>query len=199
MPTLPTMPTLTGGTRYAQISTTIGSITVVARDAAVIGVYFPGHWYRPNAGTFGASVEATNDPLFRLAERQINEYLAGERQEFSVPTAIAGDDFQERVWNLIRQIPLGETATYGDLARALGGNHLARDVGQAVGRNPLCIIVPCHRVVGKDGKLTGYAGRLARKQTLLELEGHLIEGQGGQATLRHAVQQAMPLLVAGAL
>ena len=185
-------------TRHALVTTALGEITLVARGDVLAGVYFPGHWYRPDSGAFGAQVATASDPLLSQAERQISEFLAGERQEFDLPTATTGDAFQEQVGALIGEIPYGQTTTYGDLAQALGGRHLARDVGQAVGRNPLSIVVPCHRVVGKDGKLTGYAGGLTRKRTLLELEGHQVSGQGGQAAVCLAVQQAMPLLVASA-
>jgi methylated-DNA-[protein]-cysteine S-methyltransferase len=122
---------------------------------------------------FGSRVAAASDPLLTAAARQIEEYLAGERVEFDLPTDAAGDDFQLRVWALLAEIPYGETVTYGDLAERCGDRRLARDVGQAVGSNPLSMIVPCHRVVGKDGKLTGYAGGLDRKRSLLELEGAL--------------------------
>ena len=110
------------------------------------------------------------DPLLSEVARQLEEYLAGERTEFDIPTAAHGDAFQERVWALLRQIPFGETTTYGELAERLGDKALARMVGRAVGHNPLSIIVPCHRVVGKNSKLTGYAGGLERKQFLLDLE-----------------------------
>jgi methylated-DNA-[protein]-cysteine S-methyltransferase len=111
-----------------------------------------------------------NDALLRLAAAQLHQYLAGERTSFDLPTATSGDPFQERVWRLLRDIPRGETVTYGELAVQLGDKSLAQSVGQAVGRNPLSVIVPCHRVVGADGRLTGYAGGLKRKQFLLDLE-----------------------------
>jgi methylated-DNA-[protein]-cysteine S-methyltransferase len=105
------------------------------------------------------------------AREQLSEYFAGARTEFDLETSITGDEFQRRVWQLIDRIPYGETTTYGEMAHELGDPALAREVGNAVGRNPLSIVTPCHRVVGKDGKLTGYAGGLERKRFLLELEG----------------------------
>ena len=96
--------------------------------------------------------------------------MAGSRRKFEVPIVTGGDEYQERVWDLVRQIPYGETATYGDLARRLGNGTTPHEVGTAVGRNPVCLLVPCHRVVGAGGKLTGDAGGLARKQFLLDLE-----------------------------
>jgi methylated-DNA-[protein]-cysteine S-methyltransferase len=156
--------------RHAVVATKIGDLTLVAADAALIGIYFPQHWVKPERATLGDEVALESDPLLSEAARQLNEYLAGERTVFEIPTAAHGDAFQERVWALLNQIPFGETTTYGELAETLGDKSLARMVGRAVGHNPLSIIVPCHRVVGKNSKLTGYAGGLERKQFLLDLE-----------------------------
>ena len=98
------------------------------------------------------------------------DFLAGDRTGFDLPTALRGDDLQRRVWDRLTAIPYGETVTYGELAAELADGSTAQEVGAAVGRNPLSIIVPCHRVVGKNGKLTGYAGGLERKKFLLDLE-----------------------------
>jgi methylated-DNA-[protein]-cysteine S-methyltransferase len=100
----------------------------------------------------------------------LTDYLAGDRTDFDLPVGPRGDAAQHRVWRLLTTIPYGETVTYGELAATLADGTTAQEVGQAVGRNPLSIIVPCHRVVGKNGQLTGYAGGLKRKQFLLELE-----------------------------
>jgi methylated-DNA-[protein]-cysteine S-methyltransferase len=156
--------------RHAILDTKIGQLTLVAADAALIGIYYPQHWVKPERATLGDEVPLEGDPLLSEAARELNDYLDGERTVFEVPTATDGDDFQERVWALLRQIPFGETTTYGELAEQLGDKSLARMVGRAVGHNPLSIIVPCHRVVGKNSKLTGYAGGLERKQFLLDLE-----------------------------
>jgi methylated-DNA-[protein]-cysteine S-methyltransferase len=118
----------------------------------------------------GAALE---DALLEAAWEQLAEYLDGVRVEFDLPTATSGSDFQERVWALLREIPYGETTTYGAIAERLGDRALAREVGGAVGRNPLSIVVGCHRVIGADGSLTGYAGGLDRKRSLLELEGSI--------------------------
>ncbi len=101
---------------------------------------------------------------------QLDEFLAGDRARFDLPTRAHGDDLQRRIWDRLTAIPYGETVTYGDLAAELADGTTAQQVGTAVGRNPLSIVVPCHRVVGKDGKLTGYAGGLERKKFLLDLE-----------------------------
>jgi methylated-DNA-[protein]-cysteine S-methyltransferase len=144
----------------------VGELTLVADDDGLTGVYFPHHWYRPDPATFGRPADAG----FGEVKTQLTEYFAGERQHFDLRLNARGDDFQRRVWELIGDIPYGQTATYGDLAREFGSQVLAKDVGAAVGRNPLSVIVPCHRVVGRDGRLTGYAGGLARKRFLLDLE-----------------------------
>jgi methylated-DNA-[protein]-cysteine S-methyltransferase len=156
--------------RFTAVASPIGELTLVADDVALTGVYFPHHWCRPDESAFGPR----DNTGFGEVKRQLAEYFAGDRERFDLPLDARGDVFQHRVWELIDGIPYGHTTTYGDLARELGDELgtrvLAKDVGAAVGRNPLSVIVPCHRVVGKDGKLTGYAGGLARKRFLLELE-----------------------------
>jgi methylated-DNA-[protein]-cysteine S-methyltransferase len=151
---------------WTTAATPIGEFTLVADGGALIGVYFPHHWYRPDPGSFGRR----SDAGFGEVRRQLAEYFAGARERFDLPLEARGDEFDRRVWELIGRIPYGQTVTYGDLARELGGQVLAKDVGAAVGRNPLSVIVPCHRVVGRGGRLTGYAGGLARKRFLLDLE-----------------------------
>jgi methylated-DNA-[protein]-cysteine S-methyltransferase len=152
---------------HTAIDSLIGELTLVARDGVLSGLYFPGHWHMPAAEVFGTRTERGFEP----AERQLAEYFAGKRTEFELETSVVGDEFQRQVWKLIDRIPYGRTTTYGEMARELGDAVQAREVGNAVGRNPLSIVVPCHRVVGKEGQLTGYAGGLERKRTLLELEG----------------------------
>ncbi len=156
--------------RHAIAATVIGELTVVAADDALIGIYYPQHWVKPERATLGDEVDLESDPLLVEVVRQLEEYFAGARTVFEIRAVAHGDAFQERVWALLRQIPFGETTTYGELAETLGDKSLARMVGRAVGHNPLSIIVPCHRVVGKNGTLTGYAGGLERKRFLLDLE-----------------------------
>ncbi|WNV88227.1 methylated-DNA--[protein]-cysteine S-methyltransferase [Umezawaea sp. Da 62-37] len=151
---------------HTVLDSPIGDLTVVADDGVVIGLYFPQHWTRPDPGTFGERA----DEGFDTVATQLEEYFAGTRELFDLPTRADGNPFQLRVWEQIRQIPYGRTATYGALATALGDPSLARTVGTAVGSNPLSILTACHRVVGKNGALTGYAGGLERKQHLLDLE-----------------------------
>jgi methylated-DNA-[protein]-cysteine S-methyltransferase len=122
---------------------------------------------------FGADPRGARaaDPLLDLAESQLTEYFAGERTDFDLPLASDGSEFQKKVWSELGRIPYGETASYGEIARRLGYEPgISRAVGAANGANPIPIVVPCHRVVGSDGSLTGYAGGIERKRTLLDLE-----------------------------
>jgi methylated-DNA-[protein]-cysteine S-methyltransferase len=166
-------------TTHTTIHTPLGELTLVADDGTLSGVYFPGHWTRPDPATFGER----SDRGFEEVERQLAQYFTGERTRFELPTSAAGDAFQRRVWELIDRIPYGQTTTYGELARELGNPTLARRVGGAVAHNPLSVIVPCHRVVGKSGKLTGYAGGLPRKEFLLVLEGALAESDRSEESM----------------
>lgn len=143
---------------HTTIDSPLGDLTLVAENGVLSGLYFPGHWYMPDSDAFG--VRSENG--FERAEQQLGEYFAGERTSFDLATTMSGDEFQRRVWALLDRIPYGRTTTYGEIAGELGDPTMAREVGGAVGRNPVSVIVPCHRVVGKDGKLTGYAGGLER-------------------------------------
>lgn len=156
--------------RHTIARTDLGDLLLVADGEDLTGVYFPGHWYPPSAGAIGDQVEESSDPVLAEAASQLREYLAGDRREFDLRIATAGDDFSEQVWALLREIPYGTTTTYGSLAEALGNPRLAQRVGHAVGHNPISIVIPCHRVLGADGSLTGFAGGLDRKRALLTLE-----------------------------
>jgi methylated-DNA-[protein]-cysteine S-methyltransferase len=151
---------------HTVLATSLGELTVVREEGAVTGLYFPRHWPRPDRTTFGPR----SDEGFEEVALQLGEYLDGDRNEFDLPLNVGGSEFDRRVWELISGVPYGETTTYGKLAHSLGADTDPRDVGAAVGRNPMCIIIPCHRVVGATGRLTGYAGGLQRKCTLLEIE-----------------------------
>ncbi len=118
-------------------------------------------------------------PAFAEVACQLDEYFAGRRRSFDLPLAPSGTEFQLRVWDELRQIPIGETTTYAGLAARVGHPRAARAVGAAVGRNPISVVVPCHRVVGGDGSLTGFAGGIARKRALLLLEGSVAAGAQG--------------------
>lgn len=157
--------------RHTVIATSIGELTVVVDSASgggdvLVGLYFPGHWTLPDPTTFGPREEGL--ALAEEVRRQLAEYLAGERRELDLPVELRGGEFYQRVWSLLQAVGYGERITYGDIAARLGTS--AQPVGRAVGANPVSIVVPCHRVVGSDGSLTGYAGGLERKRALLELE-----------------------------
>lgn len=157
-------------TRHAVVDTTLGPVTIVATNDRITGLYFAHHVRRPAQPTFGPEYAVGSDGLLAEAAAQLDEYLAGRRQDFALPLAASGDEFQHRVWGIVARIPFGRTTKYGAIAQRLGGRSLACRVGQAVGANPLCIFVPCHRVVGANGNLTGYAGGLKWKRALLERE-----------------------------
>ena len=154
------------GVRHTVTGSPIGDLTVVADGSALIGLYFDGHSRNPRLPSLGPLV----DSGFEDVIRQLDEYFAGTRTRFEVELAPRGSAFELSVWDQLLKIPYGETRTYGQLAVALGDPGGAQAVGNANGWNPISIIVPCHRVVGADGRLTGYAGGLARKQFLLALE-----------------------------
>lgn len=142
----------------------VGMLTAVCTDGVLSGLYMPDAAHLPDS--FGVPAPGTTAAL----EAELAEYFAGQRTRFTVPTAAVGTEFQARVWAALVAIPYGETRTYADIARSLGDPNLVRAVGAANARNPISILVPCHRVVGSDGQLTGYAGGLDRKEFLLSLE-----------------------------
>lgn len=150
------------------IDSPLGPLALVAANAAVTGIYFAGHRRQAPLPAFGEP--APDDPVIARAARQLGEYFAGDRRVFELPLAPAGDAFRQAVWALLRTIPYGQTRTYGEIARELGRPGAAQAVGAANGANPISIVVPCHRVIGADGTLTGYAGGLDRKRFLLDLE-----------------------------
>jgi methylated-DNA-[protein]-cysteine S-methyltransferase len=141
----------------------IGPLTLLGGDGLLTAIHFPGR-----VGRLGD--DGRDDRAFAAAVRQLDEYFAGERSEFALEVRLDGTEFERAVWRELRRIPYGETTSYGAIARAIGRPEEARDVGTAVGRTPVPIVVPCHRVVGSDGALTGYGGGLDRKRALLDLE-----------------------------
>ena len=157
-------------TRHVVVDSPIGPLTLVRDDTGLTGVYYPGHWTRPDRNSFGPKVDSSDDHGFDEAIAQLTEYFAGERRDFDLPLNARGSDRARQVWQLIAEIPYGQTTSYGELAGRVGDGLSPRDIGGFVGDNPLSILIPCHRVVGAGGKLTGYAGGLDRKRYLLELE-----------------------------
>ena len=116
------------------------------------------------------------DQVLLSAKEQLEEYFAGKRKNFDMPIGLGGTDFQRKVWMEVAKIPFGQTTTYMKLSHKLGNPAAIRAVGAAIGANPILVILPCHRVLGSDGNLTGYAGGLDKKKALLELEGHAFQG-----------------------
>jgi methylated-DNA-[protein]-cysteine S-methyltransferase len=147
----------------------LGPMLLVAGDAAMHGIYFDAQKHLP--ARLAERCTAAETPLLCQARRELDEYFAGRRRVFTLPCAPQGSAFQRAVWQAIAQVPFGRTITYGELARRAGHAGSPRAAGAATGRNPIGIVIPCHRIVGADGSLTGYAGGLDRKTHLLGLEG----------------------------
>lgn len=154
--------------KFKTMPSPVGALTLVASDAGLTAILWEND--RPGRVKLGAMEEAPDHPLLIEAERQIQEYFAGERTSFSVPLDFRGTDFQKSVWAALLTIPFGETRSYGEIARQIGRPSASRAVGAANGRNPLSIVAPCHRVIGTNGALTGFAGGLAAKEALLGME-----------------------------
>jgi methylated-DNA-[protein]-cysteine S-methyltransferase len=151
---------------HTVMDSSCGPLTLVAIDGRLSGLYMERQRHRPAQETFG---EPDPQPFVEVI-RQLEEYFASQRTSFDVPITLSGTDFQRRVWTALREIPYGQTVSYGQLADRLGQPTASRAVGLANGKNPISVIVPCHRVVGTDGGLTGYGGGLERKQFLLDFE-----------------------------
>lgn len=152
-------------TRAIAVESPLGKLRLVAADGALIGIWLPGRPGAPPPAAVGG------DPVLEEARAQLDQYFGGRRRTFDLPLAPRGTAFQRAVWAALLDIPFGETRSYGGLARSLGRPSAARAVGAANGANPLPIVVPCHRVIGADGSLTGYAGGEERKRWLLRHEG----------------------------
>jgi methylated-DNA-[protein]-cysteine S-methyltransferase len=152
---------------FSEIDSPVGPLLLSGDEEALTGLSFrrgrpiPSGWVR-------------DDERFATERAQLDEYFAGERTEFDFPMRLDGSEFDQRVWSALQDIPYGTTATYGEIAERIGAPGRARAVGAANGRNPIAIAVPCHRVIGAGGKLTGYGGGLDRKRELLVLEGALL-------------------------
>ena len=150
----------------------LGGMTLVSDGTALVGLYFDGQKYA--AEGLDATRTQKNLPIFEEARRWLDVYFSGRKPDFTPPTAPAGTAFQQSVWEILRTIPYGQTVTYGAIARRIeqntGCRMSAQAVGGAVGRNPISILIPCHRVVGTNGSLTGYAGGIDKKAYLLRIE-----------------------------
>ncbi|MGV9713157.1 methylated-DNA--[protein]-cysteine S-methyltransferase [Gordonia sp. NPDC003424] len=158
-----------GRARYTVVETVLCPLTLVADDDHLLGVRFERSPDPPHP-PLGRRVEVADHAILENAHTQLIEYLAGTRRDFDLPLRPEGDTFSVATWTLLRDIPYGETTTYGEIAGLLGNRQLAQRVGQVIGRNPIGIVIPCHRVIGADGSLTGFGGGLDRKRRLLDLE-----------------------------
>jgi methylated-DNA-[protein]-cysteine S-methyltransferase len=154
-------------TAQTTIATPLGKLLLARTARGLAGVWFEGQKHHPEPLT---ALRRPDDALLRRAADQLHAYFAGERDDFDLPLDLHGTPFQRAVWQALLAIPAGRTRSYGEIARELGSASAVRAVGGAVGRNPVSVIVPCHRVVGTDGSLTGYAGGVDRKRALLERE-----------------------------
>jgi methylated-DNA-[protein]-cysteine S-methyltransferase len=153
---------------YKEMKSPVGKLKLVASAEALVAVLWQKE--RPNRLNLDTLKHDRRHPILLEAERQLREYFAGERTRFELPLEPRGSEFQQKVWRALRKIPFGKTRSYLDLAKTVGSPKACRAVGAANRENPLSIVVPCHRVIGTDGALTGYAGGLEKKSTLLALE-----------------------------
>jgi methylated-DNA-[protein]-cysteine S-methyltransferase len=153
---------------FKTMKSPVGTLTLVASDKGLAAILWPKD--DPKRVRLPAMTRDDDHPVLRKAEKELAEYFAGRRRRFTVKLDFAGTDFQKQVWRALLEIPFGETRSYGDIARDVGRPAAMRAVGAANGRNPISIIAPCHRVIGANGALTGFAGGLKAKETLLALE-----------------------------
>ncbi len=163
---------------YKLMNSPVGGLKLVGNDNGLAAIMWAED--RPRRVNLDIVGEMPDHPVLLETETQLNQYFAGKRKVFDLPLNFQGTDFQKSVWHALLRIPFGETRTYRDIAIELGNSNATRAVGAANGRNPIAIVAPCHRVVGTDGSLTGFAGGLEAKATLLNLE----DAAAGRAELR---------------
>jgi O-6-methylguanine DNA methyltransferase len=179
-------------THFTQMNSPIGAISLCGTKHGLAGIFMEDHCHGPSQAQHHGWHRA--DDFFAEARAQLEEYFAGRRTVFSVDIdrdAVGGTSFQRRVWKALEEIPYGVTISYGELARRINQPTAVRAVGLANGRNPLSIIVPCHRVIGSDGKLTGYGGGMERKRWLLDLESGGVQQVGVTPSLPEQMFFAM--------
>lgn len=153
---------------YLFMNTRVGELAIVSNTDAICAVVFKKSW-RTYRAQFD-QLEAAETPLLKRAKKQLEEYFTGQRRNFNLPLSLAGTEFQQRVWRALAEIPYGQTISYSEQGQMVGAPRAVRAIGRTNGLNPIAIVLPCHRVIGKNGSLTGYAGGLDIKRTLLELE-----------------------------
>jgi methylated-DNA-[protein]-cysteine S-methyltransferase len=159
---------------YAEYASTQGNLYLAATPQGLAGMWFTDQRHLPDVSNWQKRVDINQQQILKETHRQLQAYFAGELKQFDVPLDLsAGTPFQQAVWQALLKIPFGKTTSYGALSSSIGKPLAVRAVGTAIGRNPIGIIVPCHRVIGADGSLTGYAGGLHRKEAFLTIEGAL--------------------------
>ena len=157
---------------FMEMASPVGTLKLVANDTALVAVLWENE--NPKRIRLAELIEQVNHPILLATQKQLTEYFAGTRQQFDLPLDFEGTEFQKKVWQALLTIPFGETRSYRDIAEQVGNVKAVRAVGAANGKNPISIIAPCHRVVGANGKLVGFAGGLDNKEILLKLESSLI-------------------------
>jgi methylated-DNA-[protein]-cysteine S-methyltransferase len=157
-----------GVNQFSIFKSPLGDLLLVADGSALVGLYFAGSDHVPVSSQHWTQSE--DHPILRQAKQQLREYFDATRKTFSLPFRLTGTEFQEKIWREIALIPYGQTVSYSELANRVGSPKAVRAAGTSTGRNPVSIIIPCHRVVGKNGNLTGFAGGMERKERLLGLE-----------------------------
>ena len=153
---------------FMEMASPVGTLKLVANDTALVAVLWENE--NPKRLRLAELIEQVNHPILLETQKQLNEYFAGKRQQFDLPLDFEGTEFQQKVWQALLTIPFGQTRSYRDIAQQVGNVKAVRAVGAANGKNPISIIAPCHRVVGANGKLVGFAGGLDNKEILLKLE-----------------------------
>ncbi|MCG2609618.1 methylated-DNA--[protein]-cysteine S-methyltransferase [Acinetobacter sp. SM34] len=157
---------------FMEMASPVGNLKLVANDTALVAVLWENE--NPKRVRLAELMEQVDHPILLATQKQLTEYFAGKRQQFDLPLDFEGTEFQQKVWQALLTIPFGETRSYRDIAEQVGNVKAVRAVGAANGKNPISIIAPCHRVVGANGKLVGFAGGLDNKEILLKLESSLI-------------------------
>lgn len=153
---------------YQKITSPIGDLYVVSNASSLVAIHFAKSWKEEKENY--VQIKMSNTPLLKKTQKQLSEYFSGKRTEFDLPVAPEGTDFQKSAWKTLQKIPFGKTWSYLEQATKMGKPKAIRAVGGANGRNPIPIVIPCHRVIGKNGTLTGYAGGLSIKEQLLKIE-----------------------------
>jgi len=153
---------------FMEMASPVGTLKLVAHETALVAVLWENE--NPKRVRLAELLEQANHPILLETQKQLTEYFAGKRQQFDLPLDFEGTEFQQKVWQALLTIPFGETRSYRDIAEQIGNVKAVRAVGAANGKNPISIIAPCHRVVGANGKLVGFAGGLDNKDILLRLE-----------------------------